>query len=114
MRQQLGADHPPRPLGRAGPEPPRPPFRWVGYDGDAGHGCGNHLHLSWNHARRPSSSSPNGSKSSPTAHAGTHDSACRGEAASAEAAGKPTPPRQGPTGRHLPGPDRRRLPAAGD
>ena len=27
-----------------------PPFRWVGYDGDAGHGCGNHLHLSWNHA----------------------------------------------------------------
>src|SRR6476661_2824021 len=29
---------------------PRPPFRWVGYDGDAGHGCGNHLHLSWNHA----------------------------------------------------------------
>jgi hypothetical protein len=29
---------------------PVPPFRWVGYDGDAGHGCGNHLHLSWNHA----------------------------------------------------------------
>jgi hypothetical protein len=29
---------------------PRPPFRWVGYDGDVGHGCGNHLHLSWNHA----------------------------------------------------------------
>jgi hypothetical protein len=28
---------------------PIPPFRWVGYDGDAGHGCGNHLHLSWNH-----------------------------------------------------------------
>jgi hypothetical protein len=26
------------------------PFRWVGYDGDAGHGCGHHLHLSWNHA----------------------------------------------------------------
>ena len=32
---------------------PRPPFRWVGYDGDAGHGCGNHLHLSWNHAIAP-------------------------------------------------------------
>lgn len=32
---------------------PRPPFRWVGYDGDAGHGCGNHLHLSWNHAVAP-------------------------------------------------------------
>jgi hypothetical protein len=29
---------------------PRPPFRWVGYDGNTGHGCGNHLHLSWNHA----------------------------------------------------------------
>jgi hypothetical protein len=29
---------------------PIPPFRWVGYEGDAGHGCGNHLHLSWNHA----------------------------------------------------------------
>jgi hypothetical protein len=32
---------------------PIPPFRWVGYDGDAGHGCGNHLHLSWNHAIAP-------------------------------------------------------------
>src|SRR3954454_20606812 len=32
---------------------PRPPFRWVGYEGDAGHGCGNHLHLSWNHALAP-------------------------------------------------------------
>ncbi|HEY5052783.1 MAG TPA: hypothetical protein VII45_05180 [Solirubrobacterales bacterium] len=29
---------------------PIPPFRWVGYNGDEGHGCGNHLHLSWNHA----------------------------------------------------------------
>ena len=32
---------------------PSPPFRWVGYEGDAGHGCGNHLHLSWNHAIAP-------------------------------------------------------------
>ena len=32
---------------------PRAPFRWVGYDGDAGHGCGNHLHLSWEHAAAP-------------------------------------------------------------
>ena len=32
---------------------PVPPFRWVGYDGDAGHGCGNHLHLSWQHAEAP-------------------------------------------------------------
>jgi hypothetical protein len=29
---------------------PIPPFRWVGYNGDAGHGRGNHLHLSWNHS----------------------------------------------------------------
>lgn len=26
---------------------PRRPFRWVGYNGDPGHGEGNHLHLSW-------------------------------------------------------------------
>lgn len=29
---------------------PRMPFRWVGYNRDDNHGCGNHLHLSWNHA----------------------------------------------------------------
>ena len=29
---------------------PIAPFRWVGYDGDAGHGRGHHLHLSWNHS----------------------------------------------------------------
>lgn len=29
---------------------PRSPFRWVGYDGDANHGRGHHLHLSWNHS----------------------------------------------------------------
>jgi hypothetical protein len=28
----------------------RPPFRWVGYNGDEGHGRGNHLHLSWSHS----------------------------------------------------------------
>lgn len=28
---------------------PRAPFRWVGYDGDAGHGRGHHAHLSWAH-----------------------------------------------------------------
>ena len=49
---------------------PVPPFRWVGYEGDAGHGCGNHLHLSWNHAPAAAcSSSPNGSKSSRSAAA---------------------------------------------
>jgi hypothetical protein len=31
---------------------PLPPFRWVGYNGDAEHGCGNHLHLSWDHDER--------------------------------------------------------------
>jgi hypothetical protein len=29
---------------------PRPPFRWVGYNGDSGHGRRNHLHLSWSHS----------------------------------------------------------------
>jgi hypothetical protein len=32
---------------------PAAPFRWVGYDGDSGHGCGHHLHISWNHAPAP-------------------------------------------------------------
>ena len=29
---------------------PRAPFRWVGYNGDAGHGRGDHLHLSYSHS----------------------------------------------------------------
>ena len=29
---------------------PRPPWRWVGYDGDVNHGRGNHLHLSYMHS----------------------------------------------------------------
>lgn len=29
---------------------PRSPFRWVGYNGDANHGRGHHLHLSWSHS----------------------------------------------------------------
>jgi hypothetical protein len=29
---------------------PVAPFRWVGYDGDANHGRGHHLHLSWSHS----------------------------------------------------------------
>ena len=35
----------------AEPEQDHPvaPWRWVGYDGDANHGRGNHLHLSWQH-----------------------------------------------------------------
>jgi hypothetical protein len=37
---------------RAEPRQNQPvaPFRWVGYDGDAGHGRGHHLHLSWQHS----------------------------------------------------------------
>ena len=36
----------------AEPRPDRPimPWRWVGWNGDAGHGRGNHLHLSWSHS----------------------------------------------------------------
>ena len=37
---------------------PRPPFRFVGYDGDAGHGRGHHLHLSWDHSPTPSRRPP--------------------------------------------------------
>jgi hypothetical protein len=37
---------------------PRPPFRWVGYDGDPNHGRGNHLHLSWMHAPAPARRPP--------------------------------------------------------
>jgi hypothetical protein len=29
---------------------PIPPWRWVGWNGDAGHGRGDHLHLSWAHS----------------------------------------------------------------
>ena len=37
---------------------PIAPFRWVGYDGDAGHGRGHHLHLSWNHSETRPGVSP--------------------------------------------------------
>jgi hypothetical protein len=37
---------------------PRAPFRWVGYDGDANHGRGHHLHLSWDHSPTPSRRPP--------------------------------------------------------
>ena len=32
---------------------PKAPFRWVGYNGDAGHGRGHHLHLSFSHSPTP-------------------------------------------------------------
>jgi hypothetical protein len=31
----------------------RAPMRWVGWNGDAGHGRGDHLHLSWMHSQTP-------------------------------------------------------------
>ena len=37
---------------------PKLPWRWVGYDGDAGHGRGNHLHLSWGHNDRTTPGEP--------------------------------------------------------
>jgi hypothetical protein len=45
---------------RAEPEQdhPRPPYRWVGYNGDAGHGRGNHLHLSWMHSTNTKAGHP--------------------------------------------------------
>jgi hypothetical protein len=32
---------------------PIPPWRWVGWNGDPGHGRGDHLHLSWMHSPTP-------------------------------------------------------------
>ena len=37
---------------------PKLPWRWVGYDGDSGHGRGNHLHLSWGHNDRTKPKKP--------------------------------------------------------
>jgi hypothetical protein len=75
---------------------PVPPFRWVGYDGDAGHGCGNHLHLSWNHSIAPEYQLAEWVEVLPTAHL---------ELTTPLPATKPppptppaAPPRQGPTG----------------
>ena len=37
---------------------PRSPFRWVGYNGDSGHGRGHHLHLSYSHTGAPFGKTP--------------------------------------------------------
>jgi hypothetical protein len=37
---------------------PKLPWRWVGYNGDAGHGRGHHLHLSWGHNDRTTPGEP--------------------------------------------------------
>ena len=70
-----------------------PPFRWVGYDGDAGHGCGNHLHLSWNHAIAPEYTLAEWVEVLPTGHLDVTSSA-----ADDGATAPPPPPRKGPTG----------------
>jgi hypothetical protein len=69
------------------------PFRWVGYDGDAGHGCGNHLHLSWNHAPAPEYTLASWVEVFPVTFSGVRPSA-RGKQAPAP---KPAPP-PGPSG----------------
>lgn len=72
---------------------PIPPFRWVGYEGDAGHGCGNHLHLSWEHAPAPSFQLAEWVEVFPVPHA--------------EATPPPSAPQQPPSGLK---PERRRRP----
>jgi hypothetical protein len=72
---------------------PRLPFRWVGYDGDAGHGCGNHLHLSWNHAPAPEYTLAQWVEVFPVSFAGVKP----GTAGKQKSAPKPPPP-PGPSG----------------
>jgi len=71
---------------------PRPPFRWVGYDGDAGHGCGNHLHLSWNHAEAPEYRLAEWVEVLPTGHLDVTTPPATTQPP------PPAPPRQGPSG----------------
>lgn len=49
-RWHLARDHGAGAVGRARAKRARQPFRWVGYDGDSGHGRGHHLHISWSHS----------------------------------------------------------------
>ena len=85
---------------------PVPPFRWVGYDGDAGHGCGNHLHLSWNHAAVAAVPARRMGRSLPGRPGRRPKAAPANAQAPPEAAARPLR-------RHLHGPHRRRLaPAA--
>jgi len=82
----------------AEPRQDRPiaPFRWVGYNGDAGHGTGHHLHLSWNHSETKPGVSP----------ATVYTLRCpsaklpAGGGGTADGSGKPDPPSgsQGPKG----------------
>ena len=70
MRRQLGADHPPRPLGRAGPEPARArPSAGSATTATPATAAATTCTSPGTTRRRPSTSSPNGSKSSRSAHA---------------------------------------------
>ena len=80
---------------------PRPPFRWVGYDGDAGHGCGHHLHLSWNHAVGAAVPARRMGRSLPGQPSGARQPTTPPARASRRRRRKP-PPR--PARRHLHGP----------
>jgi len=73
---------------------PRPPFRWVGYDGDSGHGCGHHLHLSWNHALAAEYRLAEWVEVLPTGHLDVTTPPATKQPPPAP----PKPPRKGPTG----------------
>ena len=73
-------------------EKPVAPFRWVGYEGDAGHGCGNHLHLSWNHATVAEYRLAEWVEVLPTGHLDVTTPPA------ATQPPPPAPPRKGPTG----------------
>ena len=75
---------------------PRPPFRWVGYNGDAGHGCGNHLHLSWNHATAPEYRLAEWVEVLPTGHLDVTTPPATTQPPPLPPPGEP--PRKGPTG----------------
>jgi hypothetical protein len=69
------------------------PFRWVGYNNDAGHGCGHHLHLSWNHSGGPAFRSPSWVEVFRVKR-----SAVSGNPASGSPRSRPQRPYNGPTG----------------
>ena len=85
-----------------------PPFRWVGYEGDAGHGCGNHLHLSWEHAPAPLFQLAEWVEVFPVGAGHARTARSRRSASGARA--QPKPPAGGADRRHLAtASDRRRL-----
>ena len=90
---------------------PVPPFRWVGYDGDAGHGCGNHLHLSWNHAPAPEYQLAEWVEVLATGHLDGRPRPARQAGPRADLKPPSRRCQEGLTRRRHPGPDRRRFPS---